>query len=60
MQGLNSLPVFRDRRTRPQKPLLQGHWNMTRMLTAIIMGIITMVIADTITVQTITATGINV
>ena len=33
---------------------------MTRMLTAIIMGIITMVIADTITVQTITATGINV
>ena len=33
---------------------------MTRMLTAIIMGIITMVIADTIIVQTITVTGINI
>jgi hypothetical protein len=33
---------------------------MTRMLTAIIMGIITMVIADTITAQIITAMEINI
>jgi len=40
--------------------LLPERWNMTRMHTAIIMGIIMMVIADMITVQTITAKGINV
>ncbi len=53
------MPVFMAQQMQQQRRLLPGHWSTIRTPIAIITDIITMVTADTITVQITTATGIN-
>jgi hypothetical protein len=53
------MPVFKDQRMWQQSLSLPGPWSMIQMPIAITTDIITMVIADTITVLITTATGIN-
>lgn len=54
------MPGFRDQRTQQLSLSLPENWNTIRMPIAITTDIITMAIADTITVQIITATGIEI
>jgi hypothetical protein len=60
MPGLNSTPAYRDQPIWLQVRLPPEHWNMIRMRTVAITGIIMTAIADTITAQITTATEINI